>query len=85
VLRDAGNAYAARLGLAHGFPDDLRAVYGGFGLTLPTFNGDDAWQLPLPTRLVIDTTGTIRAVDADPDYTRRHEPAATLEVLRALV
>ena len=27
VLGDAGNAYAASLGLVHGFPEDLRAVY----------------------------------------------------------
>ena len=33
---------------------------------------------------VIDRAGIIRAVDADPDYTRRPEPAQTVEVLRRL-
>jgi hypothetical protein len=33
---------------------------------------------------VIDREGVIRAVDADPDYTRRPEPAATVAVLRDL-
>jgi hypothetical protein len=33
---------------------------------------------------VIDRAGVIRAVDADPDYTRRPEPAETIEVLRSL-
>jgi hypothetical protein len=33
---------------------------------------------------VIDRQGVIRAVDADPDYTRRPEPARTIEILRGL-
>jgi hypothetical protein len=33
---------------------------------------------------VIDREGIIRAVDADPDYTRRSEPAQTVEILKGL-
>jgi len=33
---------------------------------------------------VIDRGGVIRAVDADPDYTRRSEPADTVEILKGL-
>jgi peroxiredoxin len=62
----------------------LQDVYRGLGIDLPAFNGDDSWQLPLPARIVVDTHGIIRALDADPDYTRRPEPEATLEVLRTL-
>jgi peroxiredoxin len=47
-------------------------------------NGDGTWRLPIPARFVIDREGNIRAVDADPDYTRRPEPAQTIEVLRGL-
>ena len=39
---------------------------------------------PCPARFVIDRGGIIRAVDADPDYTRRPEPARTVEILRGL-
>lgn len=84
VLADPGNAYARRLGLVFAFPDDLREVYRGFNLVLPDYNGDGSWELPLPTRLVVDAEGTIRAIDADPDYTVRPEPEATLAALRAL-
>ena len=56
----------------------------GFGIALPEFNGDDSWELPVPARLVIDAGGVIRSVEANPDYTRRPEPEATLEVLRSL-
>lgn len=81
MLSDAGNAYAKQLGLVFTFPDDLKDVYETLGLALPDYNGDDSWQLPLPTRIVVDRNGTIRAIDADPDYTVRPEPSATLEAL----
>jgi hypothetical protein len=38
----------------------------------------------MPARYVVDRTGTIRAADVDPDYTRRTEPAETVAALRAL-
>ncbi len=82
ILSDPGNAYAKRLGLAFSLPDDLREVYRGFGIALSDYNGDESWELPLPTRLVIDPDGTIVSIDADPDYTRRPEPGISLDVLR---
>jgi peroxiredoxin len=82
VLSDPGNAYARQLGLVFTLPDDVRAIYESFGIVLPDFNGDDSWKLPIPARLVLDGRGVIRSIEADPDYTRRPEPEATLEVLR---
>lgn len=84
ILGDPGNAYAARLGLRFALPAELVAIYGGFGIDLPACNGDDSWTLPMPARLVIDRHGVLRAVDADPDYTVRPEPEATLALVRAL-
>jgi peroxiredoxin len=85
VLSDTNNDYARSLGLVFSFPEDLKSVYRGFGVDLPALHGADAWELPLPTRLVVDTSGRIRSIATDPDYTRRPEPEATLEVLRGLV
>jgi peroxiredoxin len=84
VLSDRENAYAKALGLVFELPEDLREVYAGFGIVLPDSQGYDAWELPLPARLVVDAGGTVRSVDADPDYTRRPEPEASLAVLRSL-
>lgn len=84
VLRDEGNAYAKQLGIAFAFSDELRAVYEQFGMSLPSFNGDPSWELPMPTRIVVDRDGSIRMVDTDPDYTRRPEPDETIEALRSL-
>lgn len=84
ILWDRGNEVAARYGLRFRLPDDLIAVYGKAGIDLPTANGDGSWTLPMPARFVIDRAGVIRAADADPDYTRRPEPAATVRILQRL-
>ncbi len=83
-LHDRGNDVARRYGLAFTVPEDVRRVYRGFGLDLAKANGDESWTLPMPARFVIDRAGVIRARDVDPDYTRRTEPSATLEVLGSL-
>jgi len=84
MLQDHGNRVAERYGLVFTLPEDLRAIYLGFGIDLAKGNGDGTWRLPMPARFVIDRAGTIRAADADPDYTRRPEPAKTVEVLKRL-
>ncbi|WP_186308745.1 peroxiredoxin family protein [Paraburkholderia sp. BCC1885] len=47
---------------------------------------DDAsvWQLPIPARFVIDTSGAIRDAKADPDYRYRPDPSETLAVAKSL-
>jgi peroxiredoxin len=84
LLRDFGNAVAETYGLVFTLPDDLRAIYTTFGIDLARGNGDGTWRLPIPARFVIDRTGIIRSASADPDYTRRPEPADTVVALRAL-
>jgi peroxiredoxin len=84
VLRDLGNRVAEQYGLVFTLPEVLQAIYSKFGIDLPNGNGDGTWRLPIPARFVIGREGIIRAVDADPDYTRRPEPAQTVEVLRRL-
>jgi len=84
LLRDRGNQVAGRYGLTHRLPDDLKQIYVKLGIDLAKANGDESWTLPIPGRFVIDRTGVIRQADADPDYTRRSEPAATIEVLNRL-
>ena len=84
MLRDFGNRVAETYGIAFTLPDDLREIYTKFGIDLAKGNGDGSWRLPVPARFVIERAGIIRAVDADPDYPRRQEPATALEVLRTL-
>ena len=83
-MRDLGNRVAEAYGLVFTLPEDLRAIYLKLGIDLAQGNGDGTWRLPIPARFVIDREGLIRAVDADPDYTRRPEPAKTVEILAGL-
>lgn len=84
ILRDPDNAYAASLGLRFALPAEIKSIYAGFGIDLPSFNGDASWTLPMPARLVVDRLGIVRTVDVDPDYTVRPEPAKTLADVEAL-
>ena len=85
ILWDEKSVVAQAFGLAFTLPDDLKAVYLGFGNDLAIRNGDPSWQLPVPARFVIDAAGIVRSVEADPDYTHRPEPEATLAALRKVV
>lgn len=85
ILWDENSEVAEAFGLAFTLPDDLKGVYMGFGNDLAVRNGDPSWRLPIPSRFVIDGRGTIRLVQADPDYRYRPEPESTLEVLRQVV
>ncbi len=84
ILRDPGSAWAESNNMRFTLPDDLCEVYSSFGIELPEVNGDDSWRLPLPARIVVDGTGKILSIEADPDYTVRPEPEDTLKVLREL-
>jgi len=84
MLRDFGNRVADSYGLVFTLPDELRAIYTKFGIDLGQGNGDGTWRLPVPARFVIDRQDIVRAVDADPDYTRRPEPADTVRILETL-
>ena len=84
IVADAGLGIAHSFGLVFTLPDDLKAVYQGFGIDLPKNTGHAAWELPVPSRFVIDKAGIVRGVDADPDYTVRPEPDATLALLRSV-
>ena len=84
ILWDEECKVATAFGLTFSLPADLREVYLSFGNDLAVQNGDPAWVLPVPARFVIDTTGIVRSVEADPDYTHRPPVEGTLAALRAV-
>ncbi len=84
LLSDPGNEYAAKLGLRFNVTNEVKEIYAAFGIDLPKYNGDDSWTLPVPARLIIDSSGVIRATDIDVDYTRRPEPQKTIDDVNSL-
>jgi peroxiredoxin len=85
IVWDEKSTAAEAFGLAFTLPDDLKAVYLGFGNDLAVRNGDPSWRLPVPARFVIDGQGIVRFVQADPDYRYRPEPETTLDALCKVV
>src|ERR1700758_980717 len=84
ILSDHGNSVANEFGLRYRLPDDLIAVYKGFGNDLTIGNGEDSWTLPMPARYVIGTDSIIAYAEVNPDYTRRPDPSELVPVLRRL-
>ncbi|WP_328876133.1 AhpC/TSA family protein [Streptomyces sp. NBC_00287] len=84
VLSDVGCDTAKQYGLAFDLPEDLAAVYEGFGIDLHRSNAGHPRTLPVPATYVIDRAGTIRWAFVDTDYTARAEPADVLAALDAL-
>lgn len=84
VLSDAGNTIARAYGLVFRLPDALRPYYDRIGVSLEVYNGDGAWELPMPATYVVDRNGIVRFSYVDADYTRRLEPSDLLAALARL-
>ena len=81
ILFDKDNAYAKKLDLVHGFGDDLKKIYGGYGIDVGAANGNDVWELPIPGRIVVGSGHAIQAAEFNANYTERPEPEATLAIV----
>jgi peroxiredoxin len=84
VLSDAKGLLSEALGIRFELSPAIRALYQKFGHDLPARNGDDRWSLPMPATFVVEKGGVIAFAFVDPDYRRRLEPDAAVDVLRSL-
>ena len=82
-LSDIDNAYALSLGLAMWVGEPARRLMSGIGWRLDTFQGNDAWLLPLPATFVVGADGVIIARFVDADFRERMEIANILEALHS--
>jgi len=80
VLSDLGNRVARMYRLVWSIPEDQRSS----SVNLPQYNGDDAWELPMPGTFVIAPDGMIKLASVDADWTHRLEPQVIVETLREL-
>lgn len=80
VLSDVGNIYARKLGLVFKQIETLRPIFKGIGIDWEKSYGSDAFEVPVPTTLLVDERGVVRNVFLDTDYSRRLEPETALEV-----
>lgn len=83
VVSDLGNQVARKFGLVYTLPEELQAALRSFNKVLPSINGDDSWELPVPATFVIDRGGRSLLSHVDVDYRNRLEPAAIIAALEA--
>ena len=83
VLTDVDNGYALSLNLAIWVGPDLEQLLSSFGRSLPDYQGNDAWMLPIPATFVVGTDGRVSARFVDPDFRRRMSIEALIAALKA--
>jgi peroxiredoxin len=81
LLSDAENKVAKSFGLTYRVPALEEAVYRRAFVNLPFTNGDESWELPIPSTFILDRDATILFVSANEDYTERPEPADIVKFL----
>jgi peroxiredoxin len=85
LLVDEYNEAAKAFGVVYTFPADLKNLYlNVFKIDIQAVNDASVWQLPIPARFIIDTSGTIRDAKADPDYRYRPDPSEALAFAKSL-
>jgi len=84
ILTDKNGELANKLGIRWALQDYVVPFHDGFGVHLPAIHGDGEWNLPMPARYIVDTSGNIAYAEVNPDYTRRPEPADLFPVLDSL-
>lgn len=74
-LSDQDAFLTRALGLAFQVDAATREKYREYGIDLAAASGREHFLLPVPAVILIDTSGTVRFVHADPDYRQRLDPA----------
>lgn len=84
VLSDVGNIVARDYGIVMDVPASMRPLYLQWGLDVPSANGDDTWELPIPATYVIDSDGTVVFAYVNKNYTERLEPEEIINALKTI-
>jgi len=78
LLSDTSLAAARALGVAFTADAKTFEMLKGYGIDIEDASGETHHMLPVPTVLVLDTTGTIHWVYSNPDYKVRPDPDVVL-------
>ena len=81
ILTDIDNGYAMSLNLAIWVGGEMEEYMTKIGRTLPSYQGNDSWVLPIPATFVVGRDGRVKTRFVDPDYRKR---MAVEELIAAL-
>lgn len=82
ILTDMDNGYAMSLNLAIWVGDEMEAYIKARGHTLPVYQGNESWMLPIPATFVVAKDGRVKARFVDPDYRKRMAVEELIAALR---
>jgi peroxiredoxin len=83
VLTDIDNGYALSLNLAIWIGAELSQELSAMSRSLPEYQGNDAWMLPIPATFVVGRDGRVKARFVDPDFRRRMAVEELVAALRS--
>ena len=84
VLSDVGNKVARQYGLVYALPEEIRSALRSNNKSLPSINGDESWELPVPATFVVASDQHVALAYIEVDYRKRLEPEALLTCLKSL-
>ena len=84
VLSDVRNEVARSYGLVYSLPEEIRAALRSNNKALPSINGDQSWELPVPATYVIARDRLVALAYIEVDYRKRLEPEALIRCLKSL-
>ena len=84
ILTDMDNGYAMSLNLTIWVGEEMkRLIRDEFGHDIASFQGNDAWLLPIPATFIVGRDGRIKERFVDPDYRKRMAIGDLLAALRS--
>ena len=85
VLSDVGNKVSRSYGLVYSLPEEIRSAFRSNNKALPSINGDESWELPVPATYVVARDQRVALAYIEVDYRKRPEPEALLTCLKSLM
>ena len=85
LLSDVGNKVSRSYGLVYSLPEEIRSALRSNNKALPSINGDESWELPVPATYVVARDQRVALAYIEVDYRRRLEPEALLTCLKSLM
>jgi peroxiredoxin len=85
LLSDVGNKVSRSYGLVYSLPEEIRSALRSNNKALPSINGDESWELPVPATYVVARDQRVALAYIEVDYRKRPEPEALLTCLKSLM
>ena len=84
ILYDQENSIAREFGIVFTLSEPLRTIHQAFEMNIPEHNGNESYQLPLPSTFVVDSNKTIIYSYSNANWMERAEPGEYLQRLNTI-